>query len=154
MPGRILLLVICLGLPVAARALPECRYSDWRDALLSDLQVCSEQGHGQAQYRYARLRDDARGADKDRKAAAVWYRRAALQGHALAQYRLGRLYARGDNVERSLVETFAWWKIASVNGHIGARWELKRLSEQLTVEQFAAGRRLIHERESTAIKYQ
>ena len=68
-------------------------------------------------------------------------------------YRLGLLHARGDGVERNMVETFAWWKMASVNGHIRARWELKKIGDYLDLKQFAAARRLIHEREATAVVY-
>jgi TPR repeat protein len=97
--------------------------------------------------------DDSFGEMKDREAAARWYRLAAMQGHASAQYRLGRLHARGDGVERSMVETFAWWKMASVNGHIRARWDLKKIADFLDVTDFREARKLIHQREATAVLY-
>lgn len=115
--------------------------------------AAAEAGVIEAQYRYARLHDDARGALKNRTLAAAWYLKAAMQGHAPAQYRLGLLHARGDGVERDMVETFAWWKIASVNGHIRARRGLKDLGDHLGLPEFAAARRLIHEREATAVVY-
>ena len=41
------------------------------------------------------------GGRRDKKAAVLWYRRAAIQGHSGAQVNLAISYLRGDGVEQN-----------------------------------------------------
>lgn len=57
------------------------------------LRAAAEQGWPDAQYRLGRLLEEGIYADRDPKAALVWYRRAADQGHRKAWDALDRLGA-------------------------------------------------------------
>ena len=64
---------------------------------------------------------------RDYRAAAAFYRQAALQGHAQAQNNLGVLYAKGLGVPRSDTEAAAWYRRAADQGHLRAMTNLASL---------------------------
>jgi hypothetical protein len=63
----------------------------------------------------------------DRKAATMWYRRAAEQGHAKAQYELGRrlqgTYSDPSGA-KDLAEALKWFRRAADNGYPDAQFHL------------------------------
>ncbi|MFC1813787.1 tetratricopeptide repeat protein, partial [Thermodesulfobacteriota bacterium] len=68
------------------------------------------------------------GVDKDLKAAAQWYRKAAEKGHFRAQNNLGRMYLEGRGVKRDYQKAMAWFGKAS-KGYRYGHFNLGRMYE-------------------------
>lgn len=60
----------------------------------------------------------------DHRAAAKWYRQAAMQGIADAQYSLGLLYVTGEGVTKDSSEAMKWFRKAAEQGRANAQFAL------------------------------
>lgn len=61
------------------------------------------------------------GDEKNLKAAADWYRKAAEQGYASAQRNLGVMYSDGRGVPKDEAQAYMWYNLAAALGNDRAR---------------------------------
>lgn len=83
------------------------------------------------------------GVDRDFRAAAQWFERAAHAANADAQRNLGVLYLRGWGVQRDNVKAYGWLLQASSQGERGAREYLETINQLITPNQSMQARRWI-----------
>jgi TPR repeat protein len=95
----------------------------------------------QAQYNMGKIYRDGRGTNKDLKAAAQWFLKAARQGYAKAQNHIGRRLALGVGIAKDEVEALKWFILATDAGHEPAVGNRKVLEKKLTPEARAEAQR-------------
>ena len=78
--------------------------------------VEAESGLKDAQYRLGVIYATGHGVERNYKAAAKWYGKAADQGHADAQADLGFLLASGRGVTRDTEAAYLLWRLSSLGG--------------------------------------
>jgi uncharacterized protein len=76
----------------------------------------ADQGHAEAQYRYAYLLDKGSGVKKNPAEAAKWFRMAAEQGFAAAQVKIAQAYHEGRGVPKDYAKAVDWLEQAAENG--------------------------------------
>ncbi|MEQ9200645.1 MAG: tetratricopeptide repeat protein, partial [Rhodospirillales bacterium] len=130
MPGRIILLAVLLGWPGLAPASYDCRYADWRDAPLAELQACSDRGHGQAMFWLGRRLEAGNVTMESPERAADQYRLALADGVAEAGFRLGRLYETGSGVAEDRATAAALYLEAAATGLSDAQYHYARLRDE------------------------
>ena len=80
------------------------------------LKFAADRHHIAAEVEYAIALFNGSGIEKDEKAAAQFFIRAAWRNSAVAQNRLARMYAAGRGVRQDDVEAMKWHIIARGNG--------------------------------------
>jgi uncharacterized protein len=80
------------------------------------LKFAADRHHIGAEVDFAIALFNGNGVDKDEKAAASYFLRAAWRNSAVAQNRLARLYAAGRGVAQDDVEAMKWHILARSNG--------------------------------------
>lgn len=90
----------------------------------------AELGNSDAQYSLGNMYKHGTDVlEKNKEAAAEWYRKAARLGNSNAQFALGELYENGEGVTKSYAESMNWYKKAGAQGNINA---LLRLGDMYT----------------------
>lgn len=84
----------------------------------------AEEGDAETQFQLAKLYDDGKGAQQDKKKALYWYKLAADQGLAKAQYNLGWMYGKGDGMPENKPEAAKYYKLAADQGVSEAQFNL------------------------------
>jgi hypothetical protein len=88
-------------------------YNHWRPL--------AEAGNPEAQVALAGLLESGGpGVGRDLRAAADWYRKAALAGDTVAQMNLGQFYSEGRGVPQDRVCALAWFILAAEQGRTWA----------------------------------
>jgi hypothetical protein len=77
----------------------------------------AEQGHKEAQYRYAYLLDKGSGVKKNQAEAAKWFKKAAEQGYVRAQISLAQAYYEGRGIPKDHAKAVEWLEYAAENGN-------------------------------------
>lgn len=85
---------------------------------LAKTRALATTGDPEAQYRLANLLMEGKDIQRDPRAAAQWYQKAADQGFIKAYARLGALYENGVGVEKDPAQAIAWYKAAAEAGHV------------------------------------
>lgn len=89
------------------------------------------QGHPEAQYRLARLRQKYAGSDKAVQGeAASWYRKSADQGNPAAALQLGILLETGTGVAAAPAEALSWYEKAAAANDPEALFRLGNLYDR------------------------
>lgn len=89
------------------------------------------QGHPEAQFRLARLRQASAGGDKAALREAVdWYRKSALQGNLAAARQLGIALEEGLGVAAAPAEAINWYAKAAQAGDAEALYRLGNLYDR------------------------
>lgn len=94
---------------------------------VKELQIDAEQGNVDSQYKMGVLYFKGIGVEKDLKAAAQWWKKAAEQGHGESAYLLGAMYANGFTLqsdEKANDEAIRWYTFAAEQGNARALYEL------------------------------
>jgi localization factor PodJL len=81
-------------------------------------------GDAKALFEIASRYADGRGVEKNLKAAAKYYTRAADTGFAPAQFRIGSFYEKGLGVERDAGKAKTWYQMAAEQGNASAMHNL------------------------------
>lgn len=77
----------------------------------------ADQGHAEAQFRYAHLRDKGSGVKKNQAEAAKWFKKAAEQGYVRAQIALAQAYYEGRGIPKDHAKAVEWLEYAAENGN-------------------------------------
>ncbi|MBK6658031.1 MAG: sel1 repeat family protein [Proteobacteria bacterium] len=86
-------------------------------ALKTFVPLAETNNHAYAQYFLGRMYERGEGVEKDAKAAAKWYRKAAEKGVNDAQFRLASMYENGVGVPRDMEYAYGWYSVAV---HLGS----------------------------------
>jgi localization factor PodJL len=81
-------------------------------------------GQADALIEVARRYAEGDNVEKNLKAAAYWYERAAGSGNPIAQYRIGSLYEKGHGVDKDLGLAKLWYQRAAEQGNTKAMHNL------------------------------
>jgi TPR repeat protein len=122
------------------------------DKALTDLEFLANGGEARAQYDLGVMYDRGDGVPQSDAKAMHWYERAAAQGEPRAQYNLGLMYLNGQGVPPDLVRAYYWVSLSANRGNAHARDARDYLVEKMSMEQIAAGKRLVQEYEEQAAK--
>ncbi len=82
----------------------------------AELHPLAKSGDAKAQTLLGHMYSTGRGVSQDSRAAAEWYRKAALQGHMTAQFNLGNFYAQGVGVKHDPALAVYWFEAAAMQG--------------------------------------
>ena len=115
---------------------------DYETALNTMMPLAQNTNHPYAQYYLGVMFANGQAVEKDEKAAAEWYLKAAKQGVKEAQYRLAKMYSAGKGVPQDYEAAYAWYKVASHLEHKKSKLALDPAREKLTDEEFAAAQQL------------
>jgi TPR repeat protein len=96
--------------------------------------------------------DNGQGVPQSDTKAREWYERAAGQGEPRAQYNLGLMYLNGQGVPPDIVKAYYWISLSAGHGNPRALDARDYVSETMTVDQIAEGKRLVQEYEDQAAK--
>jgi uncharacterized protein len=113
--------LVCHGLSLVMtkKSWLGCLFSP-RPPSSEDLQVCADEGGGEAQNNLGAFFAHTNKLD----AAAVCYRKAAEHGNAMAQNNLAMMYAAGEGVPHDDGEASKWFLRAATQGNAGAQFHL------------------------------
>lgn len=136
MRAALLSLMLVLGLTAAARAdfvtaLAAYDAGDYAVAF-TEWRRLAAQGDPESQVALAGLYEAGLGAPRDDRAAARWYRKAAVRGHRIARLNLGAFYAQGRGVGRNLVRAWYWLGLAAADGSVWARDRQAEVARRMT----------------------
>jgi localization factor PodJL len=96
----------------------------------SSLGDAAQAGNPAAQYELGTRFADGRDVNRDLKAAALWFEKAATQGLAPAQFRLGTIYEKGLGVQRDEAIAKLWYQRAGERGNAHAMHNLAVLTAE------------------------
>ena len=122
------------------------------DKAIKDVQFLADGGEPRAQYDLAVMYDQGQGVPQSDAEAMRWYERAAGQGEPRAQYNLGLMYLNGQGVSPDMVKAYYWISLAASHGNAKALDARDYVSERMSIEQIAEGKRLVREYEEQAAK--
>ena len=91
--------------------------------------------------------DKGQGVPQSDAEALQWYERAAEQGEPRAQYNLGLMHLNGQGVPPDLVTAYYWVSLSASHGNQHAMEARDYISEKMSVEQIAEGKRRVREYE-------
>jgi hypothetical protein len=91
---------------------------------LDELRAKAEEGDADAQYSLGMIYEEGAGVEKDEKAAAQWYEKAAAQGHTPARTKLAVLYSQGRGVEQDKQKGLALYLESAKQGNALAQCRL------------------------------
>jgi len=117
------------------------------DKALVDVQFLAHNGEARAQYDLGVMYDKGQGVPQSDAVAMQWYERAAAQGEPRAQYNLGLMYLNGQGVPPDLVTAYYWVSLSAGHGNQHAMDARDYISEKMSVEQIAEGKRRVREHE-------
>jgi len=120
------------------------------DKALSDIQFLAHGGEARAQYDLGLMYDKGQGVPQSDAEAKQWYELAAEQGEPRAQYNLGLMYMNGQGVPPDLVKAYFWISLSASHGNPSALNARDYISEKMSTEQIAEGKRLVQEYEQRA----
>ena len=115
------------------------------DKALPEIQFLAQGGEARAQYDLGLMYDKGQGVPQSDSKAMQWYERAAEQGEPRAQYNLGLMHFNGQGVAPDLVKAYFWISLSASHGDRHALDARDYISEKMSVEQIAEGKRLVHE---------
>lgn len=92
------------------------------------------------------------GVPQDYAESIRWYRLAAAQGEVKAQAKLGYMYANAQGTGRDYLRAYVWSSLAAMGGQKEAVKVRDLAEKSLTLDQFAAAKRLV--RDCPLRKYQ
>ena len=84
----------------------------------------------QAQFRIGSMYYLGKVVQRDSRAAADWWRRAAESGHAEAQHNLGVMHYRGEGVPRDYAAAAKWYQLSAEQGFASAQHNLGMLHRE------------------------
>jgi len=96
--------------------IPERSQSELDEQAFGRCRAEAEGGLKDAQYRLGVMYATGRGVERNYKAAAKWYGKAADQGYADAQADLGFLLASGRGVTKDTEAAYLMWRLSFVGG--------------------------------------
>lgn len=99
------------------------------------LSTLAHDGNAQAQFRLALMFHQGRGAPRNFRQAAQWYRRAADQGNAEAQNNLGVIYRRGEGIRANKVLAMMWFSLGAAQLNAKALENQNALALDMTKDQ-------------------
>jgi TPR repeat protein len=117
------------------------------NSFLHHLRAAAEGGEASAQFNLGvmydnGLDDNGHDADRDRREAIKWLRKAAQQGLARAQAKLADIYAEQSDMKQA----YAWFLVAaeSSDGASGQRIQdkMERMARKLTEEEVERANKL------------
>lgn len=117
------------------------------DKALTDIQFLAHGGEARAQYDLGLMYDKGQGVPQSDAEAMRWYERAAEQGEPRAQYNLGLMHLNGQGVPPDILKAYFWISLSASHGNARALDARDYVSERMSVEQIAEGKRLIREYE-------
>jgi TPR repeat protein len=120
------------------------------DKAVADVQFLAHGGEARAQYDLGVMYDKGQGVPQSDKEAMYWYGRAAEQGEPRAQYNLGLMYLNGQGVEPDLIKAYYLVSLSASHGNANALNARDYVSEKMSSEQIAEGKRLVQEYEEKA----
>jgi TPR repeat protein len=116
----------------------------------TDIEFLAHGGEARAQYDLGVMYDQGQGVPQSDAKAREWYERAAQQGEPRALYNLGLMYLNGQGVPPDLVKAYYWISLSANRGNVSARDAVDYVSEKMSREQIAEGKRLVLEYEEQA----
>lgn len=122
------------------------------DKALTDIQFLAHGGEARAQYDLGLMYDKGQGVPQSDAEAMRWYERAAEQGEPRAQYNLGLMHLNGQGVPPDLIKAYYWVSLSASRGNQHALDARDYISEKMTVEQIAQGKRLVQDYEDQFAK--
>jgi uncharacterized protein len=122
------------------------------DKALADIQFLAHGGEARAQYDLGLMYDKGQGVPQSDAEAMYWYGRAAEQGEPRAQYNLGLMYLNGQGVHPDLVKAYYLISLSASHGDAHALDARDYLSEKMSPEQIAEGKRLVKEYEEQVVQ--
>jgi len=113
------------------------------EAIQGDMAAQGELGH---LYFRAAERMHAEAEAQEYKAAAWWYRRAAMAGQTSSQHNIGFMYLQGRGVEKNHEKAVHWFRLAADKGYPPSEYNLgKAYMEGLgVVENHEVANRWLH----------
>ena len=117
------------------------------DKALADIQFLAHGGEARAQYDLGLMYDKGQGAPQSDAEAMRWYARAAEQGEPRAQYNLGLMHLNGQGVPPDLIKAYYWVSLSASRGNQHALDARDYISEKMSVEQIAQGKKLVQDYE-------
>ena len=115
--------LMSIGITASMAACGMCLYAKKSSANCTTARVV-EKNDAVAQFRYAEMLRDGRGAAKNVREAATWTRKAADAGHAPAQCQMGLFYMNGIGVDRDEGNVVEWLNKAAAQNHVQAQYNL------------------------------
>lgn len=146
-----LLLLLCASACEDRRADKTYLRGDYEKAR-TKIEFLAHSGEARAQYDLGLMYDKGEGVPQSDAEAMRWYERAAEQGEARAQYNLGLMHLNGQRVQPDLVKAFYWISLSANRGNAQARDARDYVSEKMSMEQIAEGKRLVQEYEEQAVQ--
>ena len=120
------------------------------DKARTDIEFLARGGEARAQYDLGVMYDQGQGVPQSDAKAMEWYERAAQQGEPRALYNLGLMYLNGQGVPPDLVKAYYLISLSANRGNASARDAVDYVSEKMSREQIAEGKRLVLEYEEQA----
>jgi len=117
------------------------------DKAVVDVQFLAHSGEARAQYDLGLMYDKGQGVPQSDAEALQWYERAAEQGEPRAQYNLGLMHLNGQGVPPDLVTAYYWVSLSASHGNQHAMDARDFISEKMSAEQIAEGKRRVREYE-------
>jgi len=117
------------------------------DKAVVDVQFLAHSGEARAQYDLGVMYDKGQGVPQSDSEALQWYERAAEQGEPRAQYNLGLMHLNGQGLPPDLVTAYYWVSLSASHGNQPAMDAREYISEKMSVEQIAEGKRRVREHE-------
>ncbi len=102
-------------------------------------------GEGMAQNNLGYMYYFGQGVFKDYRAAASWYRRAAVQGVSKSQGLLAIMYDRGHGVIQDFLLAHMWSNIANANGNEKAGEYRDALAKEMTPQDISKAQAMARE---------
>ena len=120
------------------------------DKAVVDVQFLAHSGEARAQYDLGLMYDKGQGVPQSDAEALQWYERAAEQGEPRAQYNLGLMHLNGQGVPPDVVKAYYLITLSANRGNANARDARDYVSEKMSTDQIAEGKRLVQEYEEQA----
>ena len=135
-------MMLLAGAPAAATSLEEAEQAIRErrfESAAEILEVLSQQGDPNAQYRLGSMYRTGRGVPMNHGIAISWLLRSAKGGNWHAQYSLGTMYQNGWGVAADRDEAVNWYRTAALRGHALAAERLRQGNPEAFAPSVAPG---------------